>query len=421
MDKKILILGGNQASCDIVKKAQEMGIYTIVTDWYDESKSPAKKIADKSYQISISDIDSIVDLIKKENVSGVITGFTDSYLPYYYEICKTANLPCYGTIEQFEIGTNKQKFKDVCRENKVPTIPEYTIENKNEIKYPVIIKPVDNSGSRGVFKCYNEEELDLSYKEALEFSPSKTVLIEKCVEGQHVNMYYTIIDGIPVLSAMADRYVYFPNKKVAPQPNGLVHPSVHLNEYLEKVDFKVKNMFKNLGMNNGIVFVQGFYDNGEFMIYEIGYRLNGGSTFFLIDKCCGYNQLEMLINYAITGKMNAEFDSKKIKTLEQPDFNNKIGFNLVVSLKKGKITKIQGLEEIKKMKDVVSVIQTHFEGDELTSVGTTRQIFSHILIVSENKSNLINTIEYINNNLSVIDQNDEEMIVNKFIIDNIER
>ena len=113
--KKLLILGGVQAACDIVRKAQEMGIYTIVTDWYEENRSPAKKIADKSYMISIADIDEILKMIKEENISGIITGFTDSYLEYYYKICKAANLPCYGTLEQFEICTNKDKFKKICQ------------------------------------------------------------------------------------------------------------------------------------------------------------------------------------------------------------------------------------------------------------------------------------------------------------------
>ena len=413
--KKLLILGGVQAACDIVRKAQEMGIYTIVTDWYEENHSPAKKIADKSYMISIADIDEIVKMIKEENISGIITGFTDSYLEYYYKICKAANLPCYGTLEQFEICTNKDKFKKICQKYEVPIIPEY--ENEN-IKYPVVVKPVDNSGSRGVFRCYNEKELVDSYNQALEFSPSKKVLIERCIEGQHVNMYYTIINGKPILSAMADRYVYFPDKNVAPQPNGLMHPSKHLDEYLQKVDKKVKNMFKELKMQNGVVFVEGFYEQGEFMIYEIGYRLNGGSTFFLINKCCGYNQLEMLINYAIYGKMT---ENTNINELENPSFNGKIGFNLVISLKQGTISEIKGIEEIKQINEVENIVQMHHEGDKLNSMGTTSQIFAHILIVANNKENLIDVINNIERKLSVLDADKKEMIINKFDTKNIER
>lgn len=81
--KRLLVLGGSRISCQIVRKAQEMGIYVMVTDWYPVEKSPAKQIADKAFTVSTADVDAIVKLIRDEKVDGVITGFTDSVLPYY--------------------------------------------------------------------------------------------------------------------------------------------------------------------------------------------------------------------------------------------------------------------------------------------------------------------------------------------------
>ncbi len=411
--KKILVLGGNTASCDIVKKAQEMGMYVIVTDWYDIKRSPAKSIADKSYNISISDIDELTKIIEDENINGVITGFTDSYLPYYYELCQKTGLHCYGTLEQFELCTNKIKFKETCRKYGVPIAKEYTMNDINSIEYPVIVKPADNSGSRGVFRCNNKEELIDKYNEALAFSNNKNVIIERCIQGKHVNMYYTLADGEIYLSAMADRNVFYPNQNIAPLPLGLIHPSNHLDEYIKNVDGKIKNMFKELGMRNGIVFVQGFYDAGEFVIYEMGYRLNGGSTFFLIDKCSKYNQLEMLINYAVYGDMLKGYDNIKV---ENPTFNDKIAVNYVISLKKGIISKIKGIETIEQVSVVEKILQMHHEGDNLNSEGTTSQIFAYILIVANNMEELKNTLEIVNNNLIVLDENGNNMINAKFNI-----
>lgn len=412
--KKLLILGGTPDTCDIVRKAKEMGIYTIVTDWNDEQKSPAKKIADKSYMISLAETDKIVELIKQENISGVLTGFTDSYLEFYYNICKKAKLHCYGNLEQFKICTDKEQFKKVCREVGVPVIKEYKISNElredeiNKIEYPVIVKPIDSSGSRGVFVCKNDEELKKYYLKSLEYSPSKKVIVEKCINAQHVNMYYTIINGKAILSAMADRFVYFQNEHVAPTPYIMIHPSKHLKEYMNKVDEKVKELFKKLDMRNGVVFVQGFYEQGEFYIYEIGYRLNGGATFYLIDECCNYNQLEMLINYSLYGEMT---DTVDVEKLQQPDFNGKVGANLIISLKQGKIKKILGLEEIKKMQGIVSVVQKHFEGEELNSIGTTGQNFAYILIVEENEEELRKVANKVYEKLSILDENNNEMII----------
>ena len=160
--KRLLILGGSRISCEIVRKAQEMGIYTMVTDWYPLEDSPAKQIADEYFMTSTADIPAMVNLINDKNVDGVITGFTDSVLPYYAEMCEKVGLPCYGTKEQFEILTNKRDYKMLCQEFDVPVVDEYKIEGDIEtadlshIKYPVLVKPSDNSGARGISICRNE-------------------------------------------------------------------------------------------------------------------------------------------------------------------------------------------------------------------------------------------------------------------------
>jgi biotin carboxylase len=163
-DKRLLILGGSRISCEIVKRARNMGIITGVTDWYPLEYSPAKREADEAYDVSTSDIESMVKLVRDKKFDGVITGFTDSVLPYYAEICDVVGLPAYGTKEQFEIFTDKDKYKRLMRAFDIPTIPDYEVDiNKFEettadIEYPVIVKPLDGSGSRGVSICNNHNE-----------------------------------------------------------------------------------------------------------------------------------------------------------------------------------------------------------------------------------------------------------------------
>jgi len=91
--KRLLILGSSRLSCEIVRKARKMGVDVIVTDWYPIEKAPAKQIANKSYDVSTTDIDAIVKLIYDEGIDGVLTGFTDSALPHYAQICSRLNLP----------------------------------------------------------------------------------------------------------------------------------------------------------------------------------------------------------------------------------------------------------------------------------------------------------------------------------------
>lgn len=159
MNKKLLILGGIPLSKEIIDQAHKMNIDAYVTDYLEDS--PAKKFADKSFMVSTTDVDAVVELIQKENIDGVITGYVDMLLPYYVEIAEKSGLPCYATKEQFAITTDKKIFKSKCKEFSIPVVKEYEFnqDQLDEIKYPVIVKPVDNSGARGIYICKDKDIL----------------------------------------------------------------------------------------------------------------------------------------------------------------------------------------------------------------------------------------------------------------------
>ena len=211
-NKKLLILGSNAITCSIVEAAKVLGVYTIVTSWTKLEDAPAKQIADEYWDISLTDYDALLKGIKAEGVDGILTGFTDSYLLPYQHLCELANLPCYATKEVFETTMDKAKFKQLCRDNSIPVIPEYRIDTFdpsviNE-KNKVIIKPVDNSGSRGVILCETPEDYQRCLEYALSFSEKKQVVIEKYMEMDSISLSYTIQDGVVSLSTTDDRHVH---------------------------------------------------------------------------------------------------------------------------------------------------------------------------------------------------------------------
>lgn len=416
-NKRLLVLGGNRISCEIVRKAQELGIYTMVTDWYDIEKSPAKQIADKAFMTSTADIDAMVDLIKTENVDGVITGFTDSVLPYYAEICQRAGLPCYGTKEQFEILTNKREYKKLCKEFGVPVVDEYRVEGDIEsaslehIKYPVLVKPSDNSGGRGISICNNDKELIAGYKKALEFSKSKEILIERYISGEEVTIFYILQDGEIYLSGMGNRHIKHNQDDVIALPVAYTFPSSHLNNYIKNTDTKVKEMFKSLGMKNGMVFMQCLVEDGECIIYDIGYRLTGTLEYKLLDKICQYNPLEMMITYALTGEVTEPMLSKKADP-----YWEKYALNVSFLTKPGKVQKINGLEQIKNMPEVVDAVLAHVEGEEIpeNAKGTLKQIILRVFATANSKKELRELLDTIYKKLEVVSVDGNSMLLEGF-------
>lgn len=406
--KKILILGANPETVSLIKKAKEMGIYTIVTDY--DPNAFAKKYADQAENVNAVDVEALVDLAKRENVDGVVIGVAEALLPAYCELCKRLEMPAYSTPEVFEVMIRKDYFKDKCREYGVPTIREFDINKLDEVVYPVIVKPVDSCSSKGIRICKDREELDLAISYALEFSRSKKYIIEEYMCGDEVISYYVMQDGNPIFVGMCDRYTYKARKELVQLPTSYIFPSKHIDSYMEHTDKAVKNMIRCLGLNNGSIFFQCFVDNqGIVRTYEPGYRLNGAQEHIIVSKVSGIDAKEMYINYALYGKVS----EKELEPLSNPK-PIEISCKLSPLVKIGKISKIIGLDEISNMNDVVSVNPSYNEGDTITGEGTLKQIICRFFIVSRNKESLKMTIDEIQSKLKVIDENGENMLIGLF-------
>ena len=358
--KRLLILGGMRISCEIVRKAKEMGIYTLVADYNKIEDSPGKQIADEAVNLSVTDVDAVVEYVKSHAIDGVFVGFNDMLLPYYAEICEKVGLPCYGTKDQFETLIAKDQYKALCRQFDVPTIAEYDI-NDDDIKYPVLVKPVDSSGSRGITICKNLEELEVAMAVARRASKTGKVIIERYMGGREVTVFWTFQDGHYYLSGLANRHVkHNQGYDVIPLPVGYTFPSVFLKKYREEVEDNCKRMFSHLGIKNGMMFMQCKVEDGTCYVYDLGYRLTGSLEYKIFKRVCDYNPLEMMICYALTGKMGKEsIADKAIPEFETP------AFNVSCLCAPGTIKKITGIEEVMAMPEVEDAVLAHAPGETI--------------------------------------------------------
>lgn len=408
MSKKILIMGANPETSSLVIKAKEMGLTTYVTDY--NPNAYAKQFADVPVNIDASHVDELVDLVKKEKIDAVLAGVAEALMPFYYEVCKRLDYPCFATLEQFEIMVSKDKFKNVCRRYDVPVVPEFSKDHLDVAEYPVVVKPVDSCSSKGISVCQNRAALDEGIEKALSFSRSGSLLLEKYMTGEEVVIYYVIQDGEPFLVGMCDRYTNKEQKGVAQLPTSYIFPSKHLAQYIDEADEKVCNMLKGMGLTNGVLFLQAFVDdNGSVRIYEPGFRLNGAQEHLIIGNETGVDAKELLLNFALTGSMG-----ESVRFKADPYLHGKYGCKLSPLVKTGKIVKLNGLDEIKQLKCVVSVNPSYREGETVDGYGTLKQIICRFFIVSDTKEELKETIEKIYSLLEVLDENGNSMLLTPF-------
>jgi len=406
--KKVLILGANRATVTLVQKAKEMGLYTIVTDY--NPNAYAKRYADQAENVDCMDIDALVALGRRENVDGVLVGVAEILLPIYCKVCNRLGLPCYSTLDVFEIMMRKDLFKQKCREYNVPTIREYDKNKADEIHFPVIIKPVDNCGSKGIRVCMTKEHFKSDIDFALSFSESKKCLVEEYMQGDEVVAYYVVQDGNPIFVAMCDRYTYKPSGDFVQLPTCYVYPSRHIDSFMRHTDPAVKDMLRGIGVKNCSLFLQCFVDSdGIVRIYEPGHRLTGCQEHMALSVVSGVDFKECFINFALTGKVS-ESDLEKVCN-PRPD---KFACKLSPLVKTGKIAHIGGLDEIARIPEVVAIAPSYDDGDTVSGEGTLAQIISRFFIVCDSIEGLGAVIDRIQSLLTVTDENGEEMMMATF-------
>ncbi len=411
--KKLIILGGNPETGVLVNSANDLGIYTIVID--PNPEAPAKRYAQKHYNIDGFDIPKLIKAAKTENVDGVLVGVADILVPPYLELCSALNLPCYASSKIIEALSSKDGFLKVCKEYGMEGIPSFALDEHfhqtdlEKIKYPVLVKPVDNGGGVGMSICKNENELKIGVKKALHNSRKKVFLTERCMDCDDMVAYYTFKDGAIYLSAIADRITTKKQGKSSPVCIASVYPSKHRDRYYENIHPLMCNLLKGIGVQNGVLAIQYFVEGDQFYAYDPGFRLQGEAMHIYIDDLNGFDHRKMLINFALTGSMGVDDLSDRNDFL----FGGKHCCTLWVLLKDGLIGNISGINSLKKDPAVIFVMQRFNEGDTVSKdmVGNERQVLARIYIVSDTRADLIQKIDEIKSKLSVTDEQGKDMII----------
>jgi biotin carboxylase len=413
--KTILLLGGNPETGRIVQVANRLGLRTVVVD--PNPDAPAKLNAARSYDIDVTQIHLVSDVISREKSDGVLVGVADPLVPFYHRICEQAGLPCYANEQTVRTFCSKVEFAKACADHGVQTIPSYSIREPTgdeacQFSFPVVVKPTDSGASVGVSACYTASEFREAVLKASRHSIRKEIIVEELMQCDDIFVYYTVIDGVPYLSATADRYKTAKQGAMKTVCKGAVYPSRHQDRFLSEIHPSLVDMFKALGLENGVILIQFFVDRNGFYAYDPGFRLQGEAPHTYLKYFHGFDHREMLINFAITGQMyRGDFS-----LVSDPTFGGNFALTSWVLLKAGRIGGIEGLGHAASRDGVVKIIQRLDVGDVVTDamLETERQVLCRVYIVANSKAGLYDTAAGVQSELRVFDESGADMILDYF-------
>lgn len=281
----ILFVGGGIETLPGVKTAKSMGLDVIVSDA--NPTCPCSKVAD--YFIH-SDIYNISDTVKKaknfntnrKKINGVICMATDVPLTVA-TIAEKLSLPGIS-IGSAELVSDKVLMKDCFRKEKIP-IPRYKeiFEVEDILKFiddfgtPLVIKPADSRGARGVIMITDKRDVEWSYVTAKSFSPKKKVLVEKYLPGPQISTESLVINGKVFTIGFSDRNYEFLDK-YSPYfiENGGDLPSALSKIELELIKDTVEKTADALNIKNGVIKGDMVLSDKKPYVIEVASRLSGG-------------------------------------------------------------------------------------------------------------------------------------------------
>lgn len=303
--KKIILLGGTAQQVPAIKYAKNKGYYTILCDYLEDNVG--QKYADAFYLESTTDKEKILEIAIKENIDGIIAYASDPAAVTAAYVSEKLNLET-NPYNSVKILSNKKKFREFLKNNnfKTPFAENYVDfidlkKNINKFRFPILIKPTDSSGSKGITKLYNLNGLENAFEIAKSGSRENVVIVEEFIEKSHqylVGGDIFVLDGkLKFLGLMNCHRDFNVNPLV---PVGKSYPAFINDIQLKKIQEGIEKIITLLNLKFGGFNIELIFDkNDDLYFIEIGPRSGGNMIPELLTLISGINMMELTVDKAM--------------------------------------------------------------------------------------------------------------------------
>ena len=303
--KKLLLLGGSAQQVIAIQTAKRLGYQTVLCDYLPDN--PGQFAADQFYLVSTTDKEAILEVAQREQVDGVLAYASDPAAPTAAFVAEKMNL--FGNPSTaVETLCNKDLFRTFLKENGFHApesqgyfSPDDAEKDIDRFSFPVIIKPVDSSGSKGVTVLHDSDKLSEALDYAFSFSRSRHIIIEEFVEKDHpylVGGDIFIVDGEVKLWGLLNCHR---DSEVNPLvPVGKSYPLILSASYETEIRRTLQDLVHKLGIRSGAMNVELVVDKKQRVWpIDIGPRNGGNMIPDLLEYIFGVDIVELTVRTAI--------------------------------------------------------------------------------------------------------------------------
>lgn len=398
--RKVLLLGGSYFQIPSIKTAKEMGYYTITCDYLPDN--PGHKYADEYHNVSTTDKEAVLALARELKIDGIVCYASDPAAPTAAYVAEKLGLPT-SPYESVEILSNKDRFREFLAENgfHTPKAKGYAhsefdsmMREITDFKFPVMVKPVDSSGSKGVRKVGKLEDLKAAVDGAIKYSRSKRFLIEEYIEKHG---YQTDGDGFSVDGELVFRCFgneHFDAAGINPYvPVGESWPYDMPSRIQDKLHHEIQRALRLLNMKTQAYNIEARVDENENVyLMEIGPR-NGGN---LIPQVVKYATGVDMVAYTIKAAMGE--DCSELHMTEPRGFWSSY---MVHSRKPGILQEVW-IEESFKKNNIVEYEMFFKPGDKVNAFTGSNGTLGTMILKFDSREEMLEKMDHMEHWVRVI-------------------
>lgn len=301
--RRLMVLGGGRHQIPLIVRAEQRGIEVVLVDYL--SDAPARDVATHALLQDALDPAAAIAAGREYDIDGIVTTGTDLPVVTMAETAAALGLPCWITPEQARTATDKRLMHDALAAGGVPVAsyrelgPDEPVEDA-ALALPVVVKPADSQGQRGVTRVTSAEQLAGATHLARGHSSSGRILVEEFLEGPEITANAWVQGDDVLLLAVNDRVTYNP-----PPHLGIayqhVHPSRHAGELLDEIHSTLVRVAATFEMTSGPLYAQMIITPDGPTMVEVAARVGGGHESSMFPLITGSGVEDRLIDLALDG------------------------------------------------------------------------------------------------------------------------